>query len=271
MWEVEYKRHVQSVMKSGKPARATVVSAEMSTSRFFGSQRTGDVSWGWNVNLQVVPEDAPPFDLQTKMEVPIVMTLVQGTELQVIYNPNKPESIIVDPEGAPKDLKQGLTQYEIDSVRLSGGDTTGMQEAAEAASDPIEAAKAAREAATRNQIAQRDATLAEINRVRTEQGDEAARAVANDAVMERVRASTAQFGAAGDAFAQLIQERIAAGPPGVGPQAAGPPAAGAPGAGAADPTAAIEARLEQLNKLKASGALNDAEYAAARKRLIDSV
>jgi hypothetical protein len=37
-----------------------------------------------------------------------------------------------------------------------------------------------------------------------------------------------------------------------------------------DPAAAIELKLEQLNRLKAAGALDDQEYDAARKRLIDS-
>jgi hypothetical protein len=265
MREAEYNRHVKSVTKSGRPACATVVSAEMSTSRWFGGERTGDVSWGWNVHLQVVPQDAPAFGLQTKMEVPIVMTLVPGTELQVIYDPTKRASIVVDPASAPKDLKQGLTQYTIDTVRMSGGDTTGMQEAADAATDPIGAAQAATDAARRNQTAHRDAMLAEVDRVRAEQGDEAATAMANEAVMAQVRAASSQLGAGGEAFAQLIQERIR-----LGPDAVAPRAPGAPAADMRDPAAAIELKLEQLNRLKAAGALDDQEYDAARKRLIDS-
>lgn len=87
----------------------------------------------------------------------------------------------------------------------------------------------------------------------------------NEAVMAQVRAASSPLGAGGDAFAQLIQACLQ-----LGPDAAAPRAPGAPPADTRDPTAAIEVKLEQLNRLKAAGALDDQEYAAARKRLIDS-
>ena len=161
MWKWAYNRHVKSVMKSGIPARAEVLSAEESIAGGkvkVGSFPTGmhqneierDVSRKWNMHLQVVPEDRPPFELEVLMEIPSVMIPTRGTTLQVIYNPDQPQSIIVDPASVPKDLKDSLIAFEIDHTRAMGGDTTGMQEAADAATDPIAAASAAAAAARRN-------------------------------------------------------------------------------------------------------------------------
>ena len=75
MWAREYNRHVKKVLKSGKPARAHVKTAESST---WSGTRSGDVSWGWFVTLEVTPEDAQPFDLQLKMEIPVTIDPLPG-------------------------------------------------------------------------------------------------------------------------------------------------------------------------------------------------
>jgi hypothetical protein len=247
VWEHHYNRHVKSVMKSGQPASAQVMLAEPCS---LPGERTGDVSWPWNMHMQVVPVQDAPFELQVRMEIPILMNPSAGTTLQVIYDPDKPQSIIVDPASVPKDQKEALTEQAIETVRARGGDTTGMQEAADAASDPIAASQAAFAQATRNQAAQTNAQLAAFLRVRSEQGEAAAAALAEAqkrALLEKMFPGRA-FGA----------DAIAPTPPETAPASS-------------DQTGAIQAKLEQLVRLKADGALDEQEYEAARKRVIDSL
>ena len=160
-----------------------------------------------------------------------------------------PSDRVVDPASVPKDQKEALTAQAIAAVEARGGDTTGMQEAADAATDPIQASAAAFAQARRNQAAQTNAQLAETLRVRSEQGEAAAAAL--------VAAQTQA------ALAQVLGPRAAE----LGIVAPRPPGASPP---ASDPTAAIEAKLEQLVSLKASGAPDEQEYETARRRVIDS-
>jgi hypothetical protein len=71
-------------MASGKSAGAEVVLAEPAGR---GGISTGDVSVPWKMQLRIFPGNEPPFELNVKMEVPILMTLSPGMTLDVIYNP----------------------------------------------------------------------------------------------------------------------------------------------------------------------------------------
>ena len=153
MWEKHYNRYVKSVMKSGKPARADVISAQCSAGHYGANERTGEASWGWNVHLHVVPEAGEPFELQGKVEIPILMDLVPNMTLQVIYDPEKPLKMVVDPATVPKTLKDNVVANTINIDHWMGADTTGMKEAAEAFGDPIEAAEAAADQARANFVA----------------------------------------------------------------------------------------------------------------------
>jgi Short C-terminal domain len=144
-------------MDSGKSAGAEVVLAEPAGG---GGISTGDVSVAWKLQLRIFPGDEPPFELNVKMEVPIFMTLSPGMTLDVIYNPKHPEKIIVDPKSAPKDAREGSVSYVIESARLRGEDTTGMQEAADAETDPIAAAAAAARQRRANIMERSNAQLA---------------------------------------------------------------------------------------------------------------
>lgn len=168
MWDRAYDRHVQSVMASGQPASAEVLGAEPARSFMHSGISTGDVSTPWNMRLRIAAGDDPPFDLTVKMELPIVLTPVVGMTLQVVYNPKDPEKIIVDPESAPKDQKEGATDYVIESARATGLDTTGMQEAADSETDPIAAAAAAAAQMRANVAARNNAQLSESLRARRE-------------------------------------------------------------------------------------------------------
>ena len=275
MWKRAYNRHVKSVMKSGIPARAEVLSAEEFVSKgvWLGSgvhetEMEFVVSRPWNMHLQVVPEDRPPFELEVKMEIPLAMIPVRGMTLQVIYDPDEPQSIVVDPASVPKDLKDSLTAYAIDSTRAMGGDTTGMQEAADAATDPMAAASAAAAAARRNQMEKNDAMLAEIDRARAEGGEEGAAAVAaqKEAVFAQLNSQLGEVAAAnpGDqAIAALVRAQREA----VQVAMASPPPSPSPAA----TDAAIEAKLAQLDALKAAGAMDEHTYSASRQRLIDAL
>jgi hypothetical protein len=152
-------------MASGKSAGAEVLLAEPAGR---GGISTGDVSVPWKLQLRIVPGDEPPFELDVKMEVPIVMSLSPGMTLDVIYNPKHPEKIIVDPKSAPKDQREGNIAYVIDAARAQGLDTTGMQEAADAETDPIAAAAAAAAAMRANIMASTNAQLAASLRTRSE-------------------------------------------------------------------------------------------------------
>jgi hypothetical protein len=110
----------------------------------------------------------------------------------------------------------------IESARAMGQDTTGMQEAADAETDPIAAAEAAARQMRANVAAGSNAQLAALLRAHSE----------------------AQ--AAGGAGAQ--------------------PPVGTPQELSVD---AFKAQLEKLNELKATGALDDSEYQAARQKLVD--
>jgi hypothetical protein len=250
MWERHYNHYVKSVMKSAKPARAEVVSAEPAPGHRVG-ENTGDVSWGWNMALKVTPEVGDPFDLSVKMEIPILMDPVHGTILQVFYNPDKPEKIVVDPASVPKNKRDAVVAAAIDIEHSMGAETTGMKEAAEGISDPIKAAEAASAQAGRNVAANRDAMIAEVDRVRAEQGNQAAEAL--------VASNTQAM------LSQVQEARARAGLPPVDPsQLVVPPAV-------ADPTAAVQAKLEDLDRLRDAGVLDEQNYQASRKRLIDSV
>lgn len=146
MWERAYNRHVKSVMKSGQPARAEVISAEMA---HFSGISTGDVSYRWNLTLHVIPEQegAAPFDLALKkMEVPVLVTPMPGMTLYVIYDPNKPESIIVDPASVPKDEQEREAIDAANMRREMGFLADSAPEPAESPADPIAAARAKMEA-----------------------------------------------------------------------------------------------------------------------------
>jgi hypothetical protein len=209
-------------MESGKSAGAEVVLAEPAGR---GGISTGDVSVGWKLQLRIFPGDEPPFELDVKMEVPIFMTPSPGMTLDVIYNPEHPEKIIVDPKSAPQDAREGSVSYVIESARARGEDTTGMQEAADAETDPIAAAAAA--------ARQRRANI-----------------------MER---SNAQLAAS-------LRARSEAQAAGGSPPA---PAQSPPGTPQELSVDAFKAQLEKLDQLKASGALDEGEYAAARQKLVD--
>jgi Short C-terminal domain len=252
MWEKHYNRYVKSVMKSGKPARAEVISASPSSGHYGVNERFGEASWGWNVHLHVVPQDGEPFELQGKVEIPILMDLVPNMTLQVVYNPEKPLLMVVDPATVPKTLKDNVVANTINTEHWMGGDTTGMKEAAETVSDPIEAAEAAADQARRNFVAKRDDQLAaqhaEVDRVRAEQGDAAADALVaanNQALIAQVYEGFAKVG-------------LSPGPL-VAPNAPPPQ------------PAEIEAHLAQLDQLKAAGALDEEEYKAARQRVLDNI
>ncbi len=191
-------------MASGKSAGAEVLLAEPAGR---GGISTGDVSVPWRLHLRIIPGDEPPFELDVKMEVPIVMSLTPGMTLDVIYNPKHPEKIIVDPKSAPKDTREGNVAFVIEWARAQGQDTTGMQEAADAETDPIAAAEAASRQLRANIMARSNAQLAASLRARGEAPELSV-----------------------DAF---------------------------------------KAQLEKLNELKASGALDESEYQAARQKLVD--
>lgn len=191
-------------MASGKSAGAEVLLAEPAGR---GGIHTGDVSVPWQLHLRIVPGDEPPFELDVKMEVPIVMTLSPGMILDVIYDPKHPEKIIVDPKSAPKDQREGNVAFVIESARAMGQDTTGMQEAADAETDPIAAAEAAARQMRANVAASSNAHFAAAMRARSD--------------------------------AQELS------------------------------VDAFKAQLEKLNELKATGALDESEYAAARQKLVD--
>jgi hypothetical protein len=246
VWERHYNHYVKSVMKSGKPARATVITAQPVAGH--GGLRTGDVSWGWNVQLQVIPEGGEPFELQGKVEIPLLMDLVPNMTLQVFYDPQKPLSMVVDPAAVPQTKKDAVVANTINAEHSMGADTTGMKEAAEAYTDPIEAAEAAAAQARRNIVAKRDAQLAEVNRVRAEQGDAAADAL----VAANNKALIAQVY---DGFAKVGLS------PGPITEPDGPP----------PQTADIEARLAQLSQLRAAGQLDEQEYKVARQRVLDNL
>jgi hypothetical protein len=222
-------------MASGKPAGAEVVLAEPAGGFMRSGISTGDVSVPWNMQLRIVPGDEPPFDLNVKMEVPILMAPTPGMTLQVIYNPKQPEKIIVDPESAPKDKKEALTAQVIESAQAQGLDTTGMQEAADAATDPIAAAAAAAAQMRANVTARSNAQLAASLRARSE----------------------------------ALQAQVAAGSPPVatGPEG-GHPQSGPPQDMSVE---AFKAQLEKLNNLKAIGAIDENEYQAVRQKLIDGL
>jgi hypothetical protein len=214
-------------MASGKSAGAEVLLAEPAGR---GGIHTGDVSVPWQLHLRIVPGDEPPFELDVKMEVPIVMTLSPGMTLDVIYDPKHPEKIIVDPKTAPKDQREGNVAFVIESARAMGQDTTGMQEAADAETDPIAAAAAAAAAMRANITARANAQLAASLRAR----------------QEAQAAGGSQPAPAGSAGEQ--------------------PPSGMPQELSVD---AFKAQLEKLNDLKATGALNESEYQAARQKLVD--
>jgi hypothetical protein len=246
VWEWQYNRYVKSVMKSGKPARATVITAQPVAGH--GVRGNADVSWGWNVHLQVIPEDDEPFEFQGKVEIPLLIDLVPDMTLQVFYNPQKPLSMALDPATVPQTKKDAVVANTINAEHWMGADTTGMKEAAEAHTDPIGAAAAAAAQARRNIVANRDAQLAEVDRVRAEQGDEAADAL--------VAANTQAM--LGQVFEGFAKAGLAPGPLRV-PNAPPPQ------------TEEIEAKLEQLKQLKATGALDEQEYIAARQRVLDKI
>jgi hypothetical protein len=219
-------------MASGKPAGAEVLLAEPAGGH--GGISTGDVSVPWNMQLRIVAGDEPPFDMNVKMEVPILMAPTPGMTLQVIYNPKHPEKIIVDPESAPKDKKEAFTAQVIESAQAQGLDTTGMQEAADAETDPIAAAAAAAAQMRANVTARSNAQLAASLRARRERGAQAA---------------------AGS-------PPVATGLEGEDPQS-GPPQDTS--------VEAFKAQLEKLNDLKAMGAIDENEYQATRQKLIDKL
>jgi hypothetical protein len=148
MWERAYNRHVKSVMKSGQPARAEVISAEMA---HFSGISTGDVSYRWNLSLHVIPEQegAAPFDLTLKkMEVPVLVTPMPGMTLQVIYDPNKPESMIVDPASVPRDEQEREAIDAANMTREMGFLVDSAPAPAEPPADPVAEARAKIEALT---------------------------------------------------------------------------------------------------------------------------
>jgi hypothetical protein len=220
-------------MASGKPSGAEVVGGEPAA--HFMHSGGADVSVPWNMQLRVVPADEPPFDLSVKMEMPILMAPTPGTTLQVIYNPEHPEQIVVDPQSVPKDKKEAFTDYAIDSARVMGVDTTGMQEAADAETDPIAAAEAATAQMRANVMARSNALLAESLRAPREG----------------------------------LEAQAAAGSP---PAPAGSEGE-QPGSGTPEETSveAFEAQLAKLNNLKATGAIDENQYQALRQKLIDAI
>jgi hypothetical protein len=142
MWEGAFRRHVNRVMKHGQPARAEVVSAEMVP---MPGIRTGDVAFPWTVRLHVIPQDANavPFDLEIrKMEVQVLVTPRPGMTLQVIYNPRKPEEMIVDPASVPKDQAQATAIDAANMRRAMELMADDAPKPAEPVADPIADARA---------------------------------------------------------------------------------------------------------------------------------
>ena len=148
MWEGAFRRHVNRVMKHGQPARAEVVSAEMVP---MPGIRTGDVAFPWTVSLHVIPQDAnaAPFDLEIKkMEVQVLVTPRPGMTLQVIYNPRKPEEMIVDPASVPKDQQEATAIDAANMRRAMELMADDAPKPAEPVADPIADARAKMEALT---------------------------------------------------------------------------------------------------------------------------
>ena len=221
MWEHAYNRLVERATKSGKRAQAEVISADWALR--MGGMRTGDVAFPWHVALRVTPEDgSPPFDLETKMEIPELVTPRRGMTLQVIYNPKKPEVIIVDPATAPRDAQEAA---EIDAtnhlraMELAAADGPPL---VQPSADPIATARDTMEALAAGKLGHSD------------------EAIGQAILAMRAAAETAS--------------------------SATPPTA-APGT----TQAAIEARLAQLDALRAADTLDEQTYQASRQRLIDAM
>jgi hypothetical protein len=166
-------------MASGRSAGAEVLLAEPAAGLMRSGISTGDVSTPLNMRLRIVAGDEPPFDLNVKMEVPLLMTPTVGMTLQVIYDPGHPDKIAADTE-----------------------------------TDPIAAAEAASRQMRENLAARNNAQLRES--LRSRRG--------------------------------ALQAQAAAGSVEV-----------------------FKAQLEKLNDLKATGALDENEYQAARQRLLDKL
>ena len=224
MWEHAYNRLVNRVMKSGKPARAEVVSAEWALARASSGIRTGDVAFPWRVALRVTPKDrdAAPFDLTTKMEIPKLVTPRRGMTLQVIYNPKKPKAIIIDPASVPTDAREAGAIDAANNLRAMELAAADAPPVIDPGADPVVTAR------------------------------EAMMALAD--------------GSAGHSD-QAIGQAILALRAAAGVESPTPPPSSPPGA----TQAAIEARLAQLDALKAAGTLDEQTYKSSRQRLLDAL
>ena len=223
MFEHAYNRLVERVTRSGVPAQAEVLSAELVLPRYRKGISYGNVTSPWRVGLRISPESGAAFDLETKIEIPMPMEARLGETLRVIYNPQKPDDIIVDPASVPTDPLEASQLDAANARQALQIRADRLPEPAEPVADPIAAAR------------------------------EAAQAVAS------------QAGVSDEAMAGVLraqQEAIKAA------MANRPPAPTQPPGGT---EAAIEAKLAQLDALRASGALDEQTYNASRQRLIDAL
>jgi hypothetical protein len=97
-----YARLETALLKSGRPATATVLEAREER-MFTTGGAGGQAGMGyppWFLTLRVTSETEPGFEVSQKVRVHVFIVPTPGETLQVLYDPDDHTRMIVDPRTA---------------------------------------------------------------------------------------------------------------------------------------------------------------------------
>ncbi len=170
-----YKTLEKSLLASGHPATAKVLEAGINprwAQRRSHNRGYTDSIVHWDVALHVIPESEPPFEVRQELRVDELVTLSRGVIVQVLYDPEDHNRMIVDPRTAPKTTQEAVAWYTDQAQAAMAREAAPLLEELEAAPD----AASMQEAVKRNMLEQLSAANTGVHNPALEQAMAAVRA-----------------------------------------------------------------------------------------------